>query len=106
VEIKEHWDMIPNDIDVLITHGPPRGHNDIARDWHNPLQDINVGCPSLRSKIAEIKPQLHCFGHIHGGYGYSKNERTTFINASICDDNYDPRNKAFSFSLEQRYNLV
>jgi len=38
-QLAEKWNLIPNDTDVLITHGPPYGYNDFV-EWDN----IHVGC--------------------------------------------------------------
>ena len=58
------------DVDVMMTHGPPQYHLD--RSEH-PLgrvgEDKHVGCPHLFRALARAKPLLHCFGHIHEGYG-------------------------------------
>ncbi|KAF7172819.1 hypothetical protein CNMCM5623_004948 [Aspergillus felis] len=57
------WDeiRIPDDIDILITHGPPKTHLDLGR----------YGCKFLRDWLWSVKrkPLLHVFGHIHGAYG-------------------------------------
>lgn len=82
-EIEEHWALIPNDIDVLITHGPPYG---ILDEVYHHKQ--NVGCPSLKKKIKEIKPQVHVFGHIHEAMGVHEEDGTSFINASVVDLRY------------------
>ncbi|BCS27303.1 uncharacterized protein APUU_60351A [Aspergillus puulaauensis] len=52
---------IPEDTDILITHGPPKAHLDLG----------HLGCLFLRRALWEMKhrPLLHVFGHIHGGYG-------------------------------------
>ncbi|RMJ17438.1 hypothetical protein CDV36_002860 [Fusarium kuroshium] len=48
--------------DIIITHGPPKHHLD-ARDFHR------AGCPYLAEEIAQIRPRLVVFGHIHVCYG-------------------------------------
>ena len=53
---------IPNDIDIVMTHGPPRG----ILDW---CPQGNVGCPNLFHALRRVKPLMHCFGHIHEGNG-------------------------------------
>ena len=53
---------IPNDIDIVMTHGPPRG----ILDW---CPQGNVGCPNLLHAVRRVKPLMHCFGHIHEGNG-------------------------------------
>jgi len=84
----EKWDMIPHDIDVLITHGPPMNILDYtARDmW-------NVGCLDLYNKVLNIKPKLHVFGHIHEGYGMKEQENIVFVNASSATLKYELTNK-------------
>ena len=41
-EIKKHWDLIPSDVDILVTHGPPYGIFDETIDG------IHAGCEDLR----------------------------------------------------------
>ena len=96
-KISKYWDMIPNDTDVLITHGPPYGILDYVNNTYN--IDHHVGCKSLLQKVNEIKPMIHCFGHIHCGYGIYKTEHTTFINASIMDESYTPVNKPITIEI-------
>lgn len=65
-KIYKHWDLIPNDVDILITHGPPRGILDISTDI-NGNNYVLTGCTNLMKKIEELPNlKLHCFGHIHG----------------------------------------
>lgn len=55
---------IPDDVDVLVTHTPPKTHLDI------PLgADAGLGCEWLLKECWRVKPTLHVFGHIHSGYG-------------------------------------
>lgn len=83
-EIQPHWDLIPNGIDVLITHGPPHGILDKVR-----YDNLTVGCPKLRAKVKEIKPKVHVFGHIHEGMGRHEEDGTIYINASVVDFRYE-----------------
>lgn len=86
-KLQEVWAKIPNNTDVLITHGPPAGILD--PDYHgNP-----VGCVDLLDKVIDVKPKIHVFGHLHSGYGIKKIDNTTYINASICDESYLPKRK-------------
>lgn len=81
--LKDKWELIPKDTDVLITHGPSFGYVDkvIGRDE-------NLGCLALINKIKEVKCKFHICGHIHSGRGIGNNENTTFINASILNEEY------------------
>jgi predicted phosphodiesterase len=88
--IKPHWDMIPNDTDILITHGPPYGIRDTVPRWHGISGDVeHVGCPHLMDTIENrVKPMMHVFGHIHEEYGVSYKGKTMFVNAASLDDRY------------------
>lgn len=85
-EIKKHWDRIPDDIDILITHGPPYGILDKT------VSGKNVGCIDLLNRVNELKPKIHVFGHIHEDYGVVKQNETTFINASVLNYKYEISN--------------
>lgn len=86
-EIAPHWEKIPIDTDILLTHGPPYGQRDRL------VNGGYVGCNDLLNKIEIVKPKIHAFGHIHYSYGISEQNGTNFINASICAENYLPENK-------------
>ena len=86
-EIKKHWDLIPNDTDVLITHGPPYGILDET------VYGKRTGCEELLLRVYQVKPIYHIFGHIHEDYGNFTKGETTFINASVLDDWYEMKNK-------------
>ena len=90
-EIAEKWKLIPDDIDILITHGPP----------HKILDEVprkyfveNTGCEELGKKVEEVsksnKLKLHVFGHIHCGYGRAEKFGVKFVNAANCDEAYAP----------------
>ena len=72
----EMWKTIPDDIDILMTHGPP----------HGILGGGRHGDAFLKKEIEErVKPKFHVFGHVHSGYGVDVRADTTYINAAICD---------------------
>lgn len=92
-EIKKYWDGIPMDTDVLITHGPP----EFKLDWVTRGQ--YVGCGDLRYAVEMIKPKYHLFGHIHESYGVEQMVDTTFVNASVLNENYYLRNSPLVLDL-------
>lgn len=94
--LKSRWDEIPNDTDILITHGPPHGIRDFVVNESGIPQ---VGCELLRERVNTLKPLLHVFGHIHESYGVSYIGETMFVNASICTERYEPINKPLVFDL-------
>ncbi|GLA13993.1 hypothetical protein AnigIFM62618_011411 [Aspergillus niger] len=59
---KGHDFQIDKDVDVVITHGPPRGVMDYTENGR-------AGCPDLFKAVARARPLMHCFGHIHEGWG-------------------------------------
>ena len=88
------WAKIPDDTDILVTHGPPLGIGDMVKS-----NKFHAGCEDLLSRVSLIKPKLHLFGHIHEGYGVFAQGGTTFVNASICDEAYQPINEAVVIDL-------
>lgn len=65
---KKDFSDIPKDVDILMTHSPPRGYR---------------GIKSLNEMVKKIQPKVHVFGHEHDEYGYEHDSKTTFINAAI-----------------------
>jgi Icc-related predicted phosphoesterase len=97
--IKPHWDIIPEDTDILVTHGPPYGHGDsLAMQFRRDGED-RVGCVDLMNRIKEVKPKISVFGHIHEGYGITEDEHTKYINASCLNENYKPVNPPIIIEL-------
>ncbi len=94
VELMSKWEQIPQNTDILITHGPPMGYGDTSGA---PYWEPNLGCELLRARVDVIKPKIHVFGHIHGGYGYYFNGHTHFINAAILDERYNYTNQPITF---------
>lgn len=82
-EIAEIWKMIPEDTDVLITHGPPFGKLDFTTYGNE-----YVGCVDLIERVEIVSPKIHAFGHIHENYGMMDYGDTTFINASSVNSRY------------------
>ena len=82
-ELEQKWNDIPEDTDILITHGPAFGILDTIAGQYE-----NLGCQLLTNRIKKIKPKIHVCGHIHSGYGYVFDGDTHFINASVLDEQY------------------
>lgn len=96
-DIREKWNLIPRDTDILVTHGPPWGVLDNTNP-QNPIdKDSYVGCEELRHTLERIQPRLHVFGHVHESYGQMILKCTPrdviCVNASIMDGDYNPVNK-------------
>ena len=87
VELAKVWSHIPDKIDVLITHGPPKGILDRT------ISGENVGSQSLLDRSRIVRPKVHVFGHIHEAYGSQYNRAVHYINASIVNEYYQNVNK-------------
>ncbi len=107
--LKEKWALIPDDTDILVTHGPTFGMLDKNKEGRR------CGCLDLGIRVDDLKQlKLHVFGHIHEGYGtcYASEytpgcamevllpgyDKSIFrgplsINAAYMDENYNPTNK-------------
>ena len=94
MEIQKHWNLIPPNTDILITHGPPFEILD------SNVEGENVGCHNLRATVKKIHPAFHVFGHIHEAYGRIKMDGIEFMNASILDERYLFRNAPHMFEME------
>lgn len=85
-DIRQYWKAIPNDVDILVTHGPPQFILDKCTNG-------NVGCADLADEVLHrIKPRYHLFGHIHGAFGKVNVGGIEFRNVSICDGAHFPTN--------------
>lgn len=103
--IKRHWDMIPDKVDILITHGPAYGYLDVSG-----FDLEHVGCKDLLDAVRRVKPPYHLFSHIHHHYGtcpigHETGEVTTAINASICDEGYSPTRHPVIFYYDNEKTL-
>ncbi|MBR5102015.1 MAG: metallophosphatase domain-containing protein [Muribaculaceae bacterium] len=76
-----HEEVIPDEVDVLITHEPPSEILDFSSGVH-------WGNLTLRRRIKVIEPRYHLFGHAHEDYGIQQIGCTTFSNASLLNDRY------------------
>lgn len=90
------WARIPADIDILVTHTPPRGILDTSS------RGRSLGCPSLASELPRIAPRVHCFGHVHAGAGRREVGGTLFINAASYDGGTGGMRPVVTFTLSSR----
>jgi len=78
-DLAARWAKIPDDTDVLITHGPPSGIGDRTSGGGH------AGCEDLLRRVRQIAPRLHVFGHIHEARGRWTIDDTAFVNACCAD---------------------
>ena len=89
------YDQIPQDTDILITHGPPHS----ILDQPLPKSKENLGCKHLYNKVLKLKNlKAHFFGHIHGSSGTVVKDGVSFFNCSIMNERYFPINSYQNFN--------
>lgn len=108
-KIGQTWSKIPDDVEILITHGPAYGHGDLCPPYRTAAPKV-AGCLDLLNRLRQIKrpkgvfPRVHIFGHIHAGYGATESDEfpgTVFINAATCTEQYRPTNPPIPFSINK-----
>ena len=65
------WAGLPANLDVLITHTPPKYHLDSSPHAISP-PEMHRGCPYLRQALSRARPAIHVFGHIHEARGVER----------------------------------
>ena len=89
-KLAEKWALIPDDTDILITHGPAYLMLDLVPS------NIHVGCQDLFHRIMQVKPTIHVCGHVHCAYGQKYFNDVEFLNASVLNERYQYENKPIS----------
>jgi Icc-related predicted phosphoesterase len=102
IEIAGKWEGIPDDTDILITHGPSWGAVDTVagRPWDN------LGCELLSERIQTFRPKIHVCGHIHSGYGIETIDGIHYINASVLDESYEYTQKPWNVEWDPESNIL
>ncbi len=110
-ELEPIWQSIPSDLDILITHGPPKGVFDVTRDFDT-RQPTHVGSNSLTTHVEQrIRPKLHAFGHLHdesgiANFGCLQRNSTHFINCSCCNLAGHLKNHGFLIEVDDKSKLI
>ncbi len=96
-ELDSKFFLIPEDTDILITHGPPYGMKDFTVDKKC------VGSQALQMQLRNrLSPKLLVFGHIHEDYGRAMTgliDGCEVINCSHVNEKYQPVNKCIRIVL-------
>lgn len=86
----DHFDpftRIPDDADIVVTHGPPHGIGDLT------LRDERVGSEELYQRLLQVQPKLVISGHIHEDFGVRRlrpGSETIVANVAMLDVDYRP----------------
>jgi Icc-related predicted phosphoesterase len=102
IEISGKWEAIPDNTDILVTHGPSFGTLDTVtgRPWDS------LGCELLAERIERFRPKIHICGHIHSGYGYEFKNGTHFFNAAVLNESYEYTQKPMTFDWDHITNEI
>jgi len=79
-QLAERTALIPDGIDILVTHGPPR------RVLDRIVTGERVGSEELAAAVARVRPSLHVFGHIHEARGRQQGS----YNVAMVNERYRP----------------
>lgn len=99
--LKEKWNAIPTDANIVITHGPAHGILDRVLG-----QPQHLGCELLTQRLSEIEPAIHVCGHIHTGYGHSTVGNTHYFNAAFLNERYEPHHKPITIDWDPNTNEI
>lgn len=118
-DAEKHWKAVQRRVedrgeglDVVLTHGPPKGILDACPALSDRNKMVHVGDPALLRFCEETEPLLCVFGHIHesrgiqsvqrydppvaeGGLYVPKGRTTTYVNASYVDGQYEPTGRMY-----------
>lgn len=95
--LTEVYKKIPDNADIIISHGPPFGIHDTIKKPDGGV--IHTGSASLKKRILEVKPKLCLFGHIHEAYGTTTESDIIFANVSLVNDELKISHEPMSFEL-------
>lgn len=95
--LAERYALIPDDTEVIVSHGPPKGYGDRIY-WDNRYQ--RVGSQSLLDRIDALPNlKLVVCGHIHEAFGEYQAGNVRVLNVSHVDDQYRPTNPPVEIEL-------
>lgn len=105
-ELANAWSFIPEDTDILLTHGPVYGTLDRVIGEYT-----NLGCEKLKERMEVVQPKIHSCGHIHSarGYmprGYASEHCTHHFNGCILNDEYVYTYKPMTIDWDRETNDV
>lgn len=97
VFLARKYAQMPDDTDIIISHGPPFGYGDQALDGR-------TGSKALTDRIKETKPRLVVCGHIHEDRGRWEIENgnkppTIIANVSVLNRSYQMVHEPMMFEI-------
>jgi Icc-related predicted phosphoesterase len=100
-QAEERWARIPDDTNILITHGPVYGILDLT------LRREHVGCSALKARIEKLPDlRLYVSGHVHEAYGTESVGGVLYVNACSCNAEYRPLQPPIVVDLDDDHAVV
>lgn len=85
------WKSIPENTDIVVSHGPPKGILDLSYNREGTLEFC--GCGAMKKNMMNLEPKLVLFGHIHNceniinaGTMQLSGYKTIYSNGSVVTD--------------------
>jgi len=98
-QLKDHFEIIPFDTDILVCHSP-------AKRILDQCSNGRVGSSALREQLFRVNPQVFVCGHIHEcGGTIEKYGDVTCINASVVNERYKLVNKPITLRIHGRQDV-
>jgi predicted phosphodiesterase len=104
-ELTRYWDLIPDDTQLLICHGPFWGVNDTVSRY-NRVTGLdyltNDGSKTLLTRVNQLKLHLFICGHLHNinNKKHISHSGTSCVNVAIRDDDYNIVNRGYILSYK------
>ncbi len=106
-ELSNCFGAIPDDVDILLTHCPPKfgTQGTVLQSTYNYLEDY--GSQHLQDRLSEIKnlrrfnkPLYVLSGHIHSGnHNIESDGLINYVNVSLLDENYNVKYEPFYIEI-------
>lgn len=97
--LEERFNEIPENLDILISHDPPKLNN-LGKIHQGRQKGKEAGNEILAKRLLEIKPKHVFVGHIHSGnHKYELYEGMLMANVAVVDENYDPVYNVLTFHI-------
>lgn len=98
--LREHFKLIPEGVDILMTHDAPYGVSDVLLQKTAWCTEGHIGNPELREAILEKSPKYNVHGHLHStSHEWERLGATMVTNCSLNDEYYEVKYAPIYFEI-------